>query len=105
MKWRELSPKGYDDSSEQVNFGYRTFCQRYFELLDSKTYLSRLKLLPWALAEHPQSLIDSIQYSCDYRGRFANAPYSIVKQVGRKRNVFFACVRGVIAPCATNWEK
>jgi hypothetical protein len=50
----ELSPKGYDDSSEQVNFGYRTFCQRYFELLDSKTYLSRLKLLPWAWAEHPQ---------------------------------------------------
>ena len=40
---------------------------------------------PFALgvrAEHPQQLIDSIQYSCDFRDYLPPAPYSIVKQIG-----------------------
>jgi hypothetical protein len=45
----ELSPKRYDDSSEQVNLATGHSARDIFELLDSKTYLSRLKLLPWAL--------------------------------------------------------
>ncbi len=75
-----------------------------FELLDKKQVLIEAK--PFALgvrAEHPQTLIDSIQYSCDYRGDFLPpAPYSIVKQVnGRGMYSFCMCPGGVIAPCAT----
>ncbi|WP_442786982.1 NAD(P)/FAD-dependent oxidoreductase [Flavobacterium suncheonense] len=76
-----------------------------FELLDRKKVLIEAK--PFALgvrAEHPQSLIDSIQYSCDFRGEFLPpAPYSIVKQVnGRGMYSFCMCPGGVIAPCATS---
>ena len=76
-----------------------------FELLDRKRVFIEAK--PFALgvrAEHPQSLIDSIQYSCDYRGELLPpAPYSIVKQVaGRGMYSFCMCPGGVIAPCATS---
>jgi uncharacterized protein len=76
-----------------------------FELLDKKKILIEAK--PFALgvrAEHPQSLIDQIQYSCDYRGEhLPPAPYSIVKQVnGRGMYSFCMCPGGVIAPCATS---
>ena len=76
-----------------------------FELLDRKKIFIEAK--PFALgvrAEHPQTLIDSIQYSCDYRGELLPpAPYSIVKQVaGRGMYSFCMCPGGVIAPCATS---
>lgn len=79
-----------------------------FELLDRKKVLIEAK--PFALgvrAEHPQTLIDSIQYSCDFRGEFLPpAPYSIVKQVnGRGMYSFCMCPGGVIAPCATDVEE
>lgn len=76
-----------------------------FELLDRKKIFIEAK--PFALgvrAEHPQTLIDSIQYSCDFRGEYLPpAPYSIVKQVnGRGMYSFCMCPGGVIAPCATS---
>ncbi|CAM3377765.1 Pyridine nucleotide-disulfide oxidoreductase [Flavobacterium longum] len=75
-----------------------------FEMLDRKKILIEAK--PFALgvrAEHPQELIDKIQYSCDYRGEFLPpAPYAVVKQVnGRGMYSFCMCPGGVIAPCAT----
>ena len=76
-----------------------------FELLDKKKIFIEAK--PFALgvrAEHPQELIDKIQYSCDFRGEhLPPAPYSIVKQVnGRGMYSFCMCPGGVIAPCATS---
>lgn len=76
-----------------------------FELLDRKKIFIEAK--PFALgvrAEHPQELIDKIQYSCDFRGEFLPpSPYSIVKQVnGRGMYSFCMCPGGVIAPCATS---
>lgn len=76
-----------------------------FELLDRKKIFIEAK--PFAIgirAEHPQELIDRIQYSCDYRGEhLPPAPYSIVKQVnGRGMYSFCMCPGGVIAPCATS---
>jgi len=76
-----------------------------FELLHKKEIFIEAK--PFALgvrAEHPQELIDKIQYSCDFRGEFLPpAPYSIVKQVaGRGMYSFCMCPGGVIAPCATS---
>ena len=76
-----------------------------YELLHRKGV--QIEAKPFALgvrAEHPQELIDQIQYSCDYRGQFLPpAPYSIVKQVnGRGMYSFCMCPGGVIAPCATS---
>ncbi len=75
-----------------------------FEMLYQKGIAIEAK--PFALGvrvEHPQELIDSIQYKCDYRGEFLPpAPYSIVKQVdGRGVYSFCMCPGGIIAPCAT----
>lgn len=76
-----------------------------FELLDKKKILIEAKAFAIGVrAEHSQELIDTIQYSCDYRGAFLPpSPYSIVKQVnGRGMYSFCMCPGGVIAPCATS---
>jgi uncharacterized FAD-dependent dehydrogenase len=86
------------------NSFYEVKLVHIFELLHKKDIFIEAK--PFALgvrAEHPQELIDKIQYSCDYRGEFLPpSPYSIVKQVsGRGMYSFCMCPGGVIAPCAT----
>lgn len=76
-----------------------------FELLHASNILIEAK--PFALGvriEHPQSLIDSIQYHCDNRGEFLPpASYSLVQQV-QERGVFSFCMcpGGIIAPAATS---
>ncbi|MFD2533404.1 NAD(P)/FAD-dependent oxidoreductase [Gracilimonas halophila] len=76
-----------------------------FELLCRKGIEIELKPLAIGVrVEHPQSLIDSIQYNCETRGDYLPpASYSIVKQV-KDRGVysFCMCPGGVIAPCATS---
>lgn len=75
-----------------------------FELLHKKEIFIEAKAFALGVrAEHPQDLIDKIQYSCDFRGEFLPpSPYSIVKQVnGRGMYSFCMCPGGVIAPCAT----
>lgn len=75
-----------------------------FELLHKKNILIEAK--PFALGvrvEHPQALIDSVQYHCDSRGDFLPpASYSLVQQVN-ERGVFSFCMcpGGIIAPAAT----
>lgn len=76
-----------------------------FDLLQKRSIEMELKPLAVGVrVEHPQSLIDSIQYSCDVRSEYLPpSPYSIAKQV-HDRGVysFCMCPGGVIAPCATS---
>lgn len=76
-----------------------------FELLHRKNILIEAK--PFALGvriEHPQQIIDKMQYHCDNRGEYLPpASYSIVKNFnGRGVYSFCMCPGGIIAPCATN---
>ena len=76
-----------------------------FELLHHKKILIEAK--PFALGvrvEHPQTLIDSLQYHCPTRGEFLPAAsYSLVQQVnGRGVFSFCMCPGGIIAPAATS---
>jgi uncharacterized FAD-dependent dehydrogenase len=76
-----------------------------FTLLHHKNFLIEAK--PFALGvriEHPQIIIDSIQYHCANRGEFLPpASYSLVEQVDHKGVFSFCmCPGGIIAPAATN---
>lgn len=76
-----------------------------FELLHAKNILIEAK--PFALGvriEHPQQIIDSIQYHCVTRGdALPPSSYSLVEQVkGRGVFSFCMCPGGIIAPAATN---
>lgn len=75
-----------------------------FELLERKNILIEAK--PFALGvriEHPQELIDRIQYSCTVRDEhLPPASYSLVNQEnGRGVFSFCMCPGGIIAPAST----
>jgi uncharacterized protein len=75
-----------------------------FKLLHHKNILIEAK--PFALGvrvEHPQNLIDSIQYHCPLRGDYLPpASYSLVEQVNNKGVFSFCmCPGGIIAPAST----
>jgi uncharacterized protein len=75
-----------------------------FHLFKEKNIAIAFK--PFALGvrvEHPQSLIDSVQYHCDLRGEYLPAAaYSLVQQVdGKGVFSFCMCPGGIIAPAAT----
>lgn len=76
-----------------------------FELLHRKKILIEAK--PFALGvrvEHPQEIIDSMQYHCLRRGdALPPSSYSLVEQVNGKGVFSFCmCPGGIIAPAATN---
>lgn len=75
-----------------------------FYLLDSRGI--EIEAKPFALGvrvEHPQSLIDSIQYHCAVRDEnLPPASYSLVQQVdGKGVFSFCMCPGGIIAPAST----
>ena len=85
-----------------------------YELLHKKNILLEAK--PFALGvrvEHPQELIDKIQYHCNTfeeaitkRDYLPAASYSLVHQVKNKGVYSFCmCPGGIIAPCATNQQE
>ncbi|NTW49561.1 MAG: FAD-binding protein [Chlorobiales bacterium] len=99
-----VTQKGDTFTSGKVILATGHSARDIYELLSRKGIMIDAK--PFALgvrAEHSQELIDSIQYSCDFRGDYLPpAPYSIVKQVnGRGMYSFCMCPGGVIAPSAT----
>lgn len=76
-----------------------------FELLEKRKVVVEAK--PFAIGvriEHPQELIDSIQYHCDVRSPWLPpASYSLVEQIqGRGVFSFCMCPGGIIAPAATS---
>jgi len=70
-------------------------------LLEAKEFALGLRV------EHPQSVIDSIQYHCEVRDEnLPPASYNLVEQVrGKGVYSFCMCPGGVIAPCATDKEE
>jgi uncharacterized FAD-dependent dehydrogenase len=79
-----------------------------FDLFHKKKW--KLKAKPFALGvriEHPQNLIDSIQYNGRLNDAFLPpASYALVAQVGgRGVYSFCMCPGGIIAPCATDKEE
>ena len=79
-----------------------------FELLHRKHILIESK--PFALGvriEHPQSIIDAMQYHCKTRDAFLPpAAYSLVEQVqGKGVFSFCMCPGGIIAPASTNADE
>ena len=76
-----------------------------FELLERKKILIEAKPLALGVrAEHPQHIIDQIQYHCDNRGDYLPpASYGLVHQVNSRGVYSFCmCPGGIIAPCATS---
>ncbi len=75
-----------------------------YYLLDKKgIYLEEKSFAMGVRVEHPQDLIDSIQYHCDIRSEYLPAAaYSLVSQVnGRGVYSFCMCPGGFIVPSAT----
>lgn len=80
-----------------------------FELLHKKNILIEGKTFAMGVrVEHPQALIDSLQYHCALnevehkRDLLPAASYSLVHQaMGRGVYSFCMCPGGIIAPCAT----
>ncbi len=79
-----------------------------YELLDKKRILIEAKSFALGVRiEHPQNIIDTIQYHCSERGEFLPpASYSLTHQYeGRGVYSFCMCPGGIIAPASTNIEE
>lgn len=79
-----------------------------YELLNDKGI--ELEAKPFAIGvriEHPQNLIDQIQYHCDIRSEYLPpASYSLINKSNKRGAYSFCmCPGGVIAPCATSNEE
>lgn len=79
-----------------------------YYLLRNQNLLVEAK--PFALGvriEHPQILIDQVQYHCEVRDpHLPPSYYSLVEQVeGRGVFSFCMCPGGIIAPCATDFNE
>lgn len=79
----------------------------YTLLYDKKILLEAKAFAMGVRIEHPQNLIDKIQYDCDVRDDFLPpASYSLVnKKDERGAYSFCMCPGGIIAPCATDQEE
>ena len=75
----------------------------YQLLFDKKILLEQKPFAMGIRVEHPQELIDSIQYNCKIRSEYLPAaPYSLVSQInGRGVYSFCMCPGGFIVPSAT----
>ena len=96
---------GSEEACQQVILATGHSSRDIFEMLHRQSILIEAK--PFALGvriEHPQMLIDRIQYKRDERGDYLPpSSYSLVTQaLGRGVFSFCMCPGGIIAPAATN---
>ncbi len=110
-----LNEKGEQEISiQQLVLATGHSARDIYELLHKKNVLIEAK--PFALGvrvEHPQELIDKIQYHCHTfeelivkRNYLPAASYSLVHQVKNKGVYSFCmCPGGIIAPCATSQQE
>jgi uncharacterized FAD-dependent dehydrogenase len=79
----------------------------YFMLRESGIHLEAKNFAVGVRVEHPQELIDSIQYKRQSRGKYLPpASYSFVEQVsGRGVYSFCMCPGGMIVPAATSSDE
>jgi uncharacterized protein len=99
------SSDGCTFKSEAVILATGHSARDIFQLLDDKKI--HIEFKPFSLGvriEHPQQIIDSIQYHCPVRDNdLPPASYSLVQQVNGKGVFSFCmCPGGIIAPSATN---
>ena len=100
-----LFADGTESPCEQLILATGHSSRDIFEMLHHQNILIEAK--PFALGvriEHPQTLIDSIQYKCAQRGDFLPpSSYSLVTQAnGRGVFSFCMCPGGIIAPASTS---
>lgn len=100
-----LTANGNELHADAVILAVGHSARDMYTLLHDKNV--RIEAKPFALGvrvEHPQALIDNIQYHCAIRGEYLPpASYSVVQQVdGRGVFSFCMCPGGIIAPAATN---
>ncbi|HKP31328.1 MAG TPA: NAD(P)/FAD-dependent oxidoreductase [Chitinophagaceae bacterium] len=100
-----ITAKGETISTQRVILATGHSARDIFELLNSKKILIEFK--PFAIGvrvEHPQEIIDNIQYHSLKREPFLPpASYSVVDQVdGRGVFSFCMCPGGIIAPASTD---
>ncbi len=100
-----VSEAGERIFSNQIILATGHSARDIFKLLEQK--LIAIEAKPFALGvrvEHPQKLIDKIQYHCSaVRNEYLPpAPYNFARQInGRGVYSFCMCPGGIIAPCAT----
>ncbi len=102
-----ITADGTEYSADAVILATGHSARDIFQLLHDKKVDIEFK--PFALGiriEHPQSLIDSVQYHITERNEYIPpASYSMVQQVPRTGKGVFSfcmCPGGIIAPAATN---
>lgn len=103
-----LTADGDQFSADAVILATGHSARDIFELLQQKQILIEAK--PFALGvriEHPQTLIDQIQYHCPTRDEnLPPASYSLVQQVNQQGVFSFCmCPGGIIAPASTAPEE
>ncbi len=96
---------GKEIETDQIILATGHSARDIFALLHQKQIAIEAKSFALGVRiEHPQSLIDSIQYHCKIRDEFLPpASYSLVEQAhGRGVFSFCMCPGGIIAPAATS---
>lgn len=100
-----ISSNGNEYEGEALILATGHSARDIYKLLHNKNIEIEAKPIAIGIrVEHPQEVIDNIQYHCDARPEgLPPAYYSLVEQVD-ERGVFSFCMcpGGIIAPCATN---
>ncbi len=102
---RGVKSQGISFEGEAVILATGHSARNIYELLHQKDILMETKAFAMGVRiEHPQEIIDSIQYHCTIRDSYLPAAsYSLVRQVeGRGVYSFCMCPGGFIVPAATS---